>query len=81
MKSKGRYMAKTENNHVIYVTDFGANPSGKTDSTEAVIRALEQAKKLRQQDLEKGITLVFQKECTTFIRTGRKKGSCMFPIP
>ena len=44
MKSEGRYVAKTENNHVIYVTDFGADPSGKTDSTEAVIRALEQAK-------------------------------------
>ena len=50
MKSEGRYVAKTENNHVIYVTDFGADPSGKTDSTEAVIRALEQAKKFRQQD-------------------------------
>ena len=61
MKSEGRYVAKTENNHVIYVTDFGADPSGKTDSTEAVIRALEQAKKFRQQDLEKGITLDFPK--------------------
>lgn len=61
MKSEGRYMAKTENNHVIYVTDFGADPSGKTDSTEAVIRTLEQAKKFRQQDLEKGITLDFPK--------------------
>ena len=61
MKSEGRYVAKTENNHVIYVTDFGVDPSGKTDSTEAVIRALEQAKKLRQQDLEKGITLDFPK--------------------
>ena len=77
MKSEGRYVAKTENNHVIYVTDFGADPSGKTDSTEAVIRALEQAKKFRQQDLEKGITLDFQKECTTFIRTGRKKGELL----
>ena len=54
-------MAKTENNHVIYVTDFGVDPSGKTDSTEAVIRTLEQAKKFRQQDLEKGITLDFPK--------------------
>ena len=61
MKSEGRYVAKTENNHVIYVTDFGADPSGQTDSTEAVIRALEQAKKFRQQDLEKGITLDFPK--------------------
>lgn len=61
MKSEGRYVAKTENNHVIYVTDFGADPSGKTDSAEAVIRALEQAKKFRQQDLEKGITLDFPK--------------------
>ena len=61
MKSEGRYMAKTEHNHVIYVTDFGADPSGKTDSTEAVIRTLEQAKKFRQQDLEKGITLDFPK--------------------
>ena len=61
MKSEGRYVAKTKNNHVIYVTDFGADPSGKTDSTEAVIRALEQAKKFRQQDLEKGITLDFPK--------------------
>ena len=61
MKSEGRYVAKTENNHVIYVTDFGADPSGKTDSTEAVIRALEQAKKFRQQALEKGSTLDFPK--------------------
>ena len=29
MKSEGRYVAKTENNHVIYVTDFGADPSIK----------------------------------------------------
>ena len=43
------------------LADFGVDPSGKTDSTEAVIRALEQAKKLRQQDLEKGITLDFPK--------------------
>ena len=71
-------MAKTENNHVIYVTDFGAAPSGKTDSTEAVIRALEQAKKLRQQDLEKGITLDFPKECTTFIQMGGRKGAVCF---
>lgn len=79
MKSEGRYVAKTENNHVIYVTDFGADPSGKTDSTEAVIRALEQAKKFRQQDLEKGITLDFPKGVYHFYPDlGGRKGAVCF---
>lgn len=36
--------AEEKSDTVIDVTDFGADPSGKTDSTDAVIKALEKAK-------------------------------------
>ena len=52
-------MQNTEKNYVVYVTDFGADPTGQTDSAEAVIRAMEQAKKIRREDPEGRITLDF----------------------
>lgn len=52
-------MQNAEKNYVVYVTDFGADPTGQTDSAEAVIRAMEQAKKIRREDPEGRITLDF----------------------
>ena len=37
-------MQNAEKNYVVYVTDFGADLTGQTDSAEAVIRAMERQK-------------------------------------
>ena len=66
-------MQNTEKNYVVYVTDFGADPTGQTDSAEAVIRAMEQAKKIRREDPEGRITLDFPRGTYQFYPD-------MFPI-
>ena len=44
---------------IVDVTAYGADPTGKTDSAEAVIKAIEKAERIREKDPEHEITISF----------------------
>lgn len=64
-----------QNYTIIDVTEFGADPTGKVDSVEAVTKALEYAK-----DIEGPKKYIFHKENIHFIQKMHQKENYMFLI-
>ena len=53
--------AAEENVTTIDVTDFGADPGGKSDSAEAVIKALDEAERIQEESPDESIVISFPK--------------------
>ncbi len=53
--------AAEENVTTIDVTDFGADPGGKSDSAEAVIKALDEAERIQEESSDESIVISFPK--------------------